>query len=316
MLFIPGSGRCLAGSRVLLMMALSAFGGGEQLVGSDDALWTSSSFCPAYFQPGHPPELRLFPLDGPALTVALPPALSPHSHVIAFSSDGRAVYTQKDPLNRSEGINKIEFQPARESVVPGTIGTGEVWCLESSQPPGTIVVNAWSWSQNTRGIFRIDPTATMQLLPLGSASVCGGEGGLLSPDGERAITRGRKQLRLVTLNTGTVSPIKGTSTDTQCTWSPDGRWIAGIRGGRIVLVNAAKPNRARHLGSAGDAPIVWSPDSKYLLLRKSSLSCALTLYGESLEIVEVTTGRRRMVKSSHCTIIAGTLGWLDRSLAQ
>jgi hypothetical protein len=75
-------------------------------------------------------------------------------------------------------------------------------------------------------------------------------------------------------------------------------------------------DRYKNLGSSGDGPLVWSPDSKYLLLRRSSLSCAASVYGESLEIVDVKAGKREIVKSSHCSITAGTIGWLDSGVVQ
>jgi WD40 repeat protein len=218
-----------------------------------------------------------------------------------------------NPLNRSAGIYKIEFKPSRFSVVPGSIGTGEVWCLAVSSVSGRITLSGKSWALDSTGVFEIDPAAaTSMVLAPGTASGCGGKGGFMSPDGKRAITNDAKQLRLVVLRTGASTAIKGTSADTQSVWSPDGRWIATVRGGRIGLIDADDPTRSRGLGRSGDGPLVWSPDSRYLLLRTSPLSCALTVYGESLEVVDVETGGRNEVKSSHCTITAGTLGWLDR----
>lgn len=137
----------------------------------------------------------------------------------------------------------------------------------------------------------------------------------MSPDGQRAIIKAGKHLNLVDVNSGEVRVLKETSTDTQSAWSPDGRWIAAVSNGRITLLDSHTAARSRKLGSAGDA-LVWSPDSRCLLLRKSSLSCALTLYGTSLEVVEVETGRREQIKSSRCTITAGRLGWMDRQFAQ
>lgn len=291
-------------------------------LGAADWFWqpaaADSSFCPAYFQPGNPPRLRLFPIDGSEETVSLPARLPVNTRAIAFSADGEALYAQTtNPLDRSAGIYKIEFQPARESVLPGSIGMGEVWCLAVSQSPGRITVAGWSWSQNSSGIFEIDPaSAAVRALPAGSASACGGGGGVMSPDGKRTVTPSGKQLGLVDIKTGAVTLIKGTNTDMQSAWSPDGRWIAGVRDGKIILIDADEPDQPRRLGSSGDGPLVWSPDSRYLLLRTAPLSCAVTLYGESLEVVEVETGRRKVIKSSHCTITAGTVGWLHSSLVQ
>ncbi len=280
------------------------------------SIGTESSFYPAYFQPGNPPRLRLFPPNGQTVTLNLPSELPTNARAIAFSLDGKVLYTQTDPLNRSASIYRITFQPTSESVLPGSEGIGELWCLVTS-PNGTIIVAGWSWTQNTAGIFRIDPhAATMQLLPVGSASSCGGVGGVLSPDGRKAIIKVGKHLGLVTLNTGATGAIKHTSADSPCMWSPNSRSIACIHAGRLILIDADDIDRYKNLGSSGDGPLVWSPDSKYLLLRRSSLSCAASVYGESLEIVDVEAGKREIVKSSRCLITAGTIGWLDSGIVQ
>lgn len=274
-----------------------------------------SSFCPAAFEPVNPARLRLFPIEGPVETVALPAELQVNTRAIAFSADGEALYVQTtNPLDHSGGIDKVEFKPTRQSVIPGSIGMGELWCLVAWQSSGRITVGGWSWSLNAGGIFEIDPASSaVRLLPRGSASACGGGGGVMSPDGRRAVTHNGKQLAFVAISTGAVTHIKGTERDMQSAWSPDGRWIAAIHNGRISLIDADDPDHLKNLGSAGDGPVAWSPDSRYLLLRKA---CAFTLYGARLEVVDVETGRRKPVKSSNCTITAGTVGWLDSSLAQ
>src|SRR5271170_1051053 len=95
-------------------------------------------------------------------------------------------------------------------------------------------------------------------------------------------------------------------------WSPDGKRIAAAVGerGRIVIIDAADPTRRRKLGKE-DGPLVWSPDSRYLLQLRSQFSCIPTVFGESLEIIDTFTGERSLVKSSHCQIIRGATAWLD-----
>jgi hypothetical protein len=138
----------------------------------------------------------------------------------------------------------------------------------------------------------------------------------MSPDGERAVVSVGKQLGVEVVETGAISVIKGASTGAQNSWSPDSRWVAILRDGSATLVDAIDVTRRRRLGSMGHGPLIWSPDSKYLLLRKSGFSCGFGNEGESLEVVDVETAERREVKSSHCDVMAGTLGWLDRSLVQ
>jgi WD40 repeat protein len=275
-----------------------------------------SWYYPAYFQPGNPPQVKVFPLQGVAITVALPGGLSANIRALAFSSEGDAVYAQTtDPLDRTAGIYKIEFQPTRYAVVPGSVGMGEAWCLAVSKPSGTVIVAGWSWSKGAGGVFEIDPHAGTNLrLSSGVASGCGG-GGVLSPDSKRAVTKAGNRLGLLTLKTGVISAINGTSADMQVTWSPNGQWIAGAYGGTITLIDADGATRSRRLGRSGNGPMVWSPDSRYLLLKTSPLSCAFTPYGASLEVLDIRTGRRREVRSSHCAVTAGTIGWLNQGSA-
>jgi hypothetical protein len=99
-------------------------------------------------------------------------------------------------------------------------------------------------------------------------------------------------------------------------WSPDGKWLAAVSGGKVILIDAMNPSHHRSLGAAGDAGLVWSPDSKYLLLQRSQLSCGLLSMSESLEALEVGTGKRTMIKSSHCEVYAGWHGWVDPAAVQ
>jgi hypothetical protein len=276
-----------------------------------------SRFCPAYYETNHPSRLRLFPLDGPELSVALPEGLPMNAGGITFSADGEALYAQGAGYAQEAGIFKVEFRPAREGVIPGSVGMGDAWCVAVSPLSGKIIVASYPWDPITQGIYEVDPViATRRAMPAGTASVCGGGGGVMSPDGRLAIVKDGKQFALVALKTGTVSPIKGTSAGMQFAWSPDGRWIAGVRSGRVTLIDADDTTRQKGLGRSGDGAVIWSPDSGYLLLRSSSLSCGFGNEGESLTVIDVKTGVRKEVKSSHCTVAAGTLGWLDRNLAQ
>jgi Tol biopolymer transport system component len=97
---------------------------------------------------------------------------------------------------------------------------------------------------------------------------------------------------------------------TWAAWSPDGRWIAAILNyRRIVLIDATDMSRTRRdLGPTQDNQARWSPDSKYLLLVKGELRCGGEL--SSLEVIDVMTGKRSLIKSSHCQIVATSVGWM------
>ena len=301
---------------VLAVTVVSVSGWGLQTVKTD-----SSSFCAAYFQPTYGrdsrPLLILFPTVGPAADVALPVGLPTDFRVIAFSSDGKAVYGQRtDPLDPSEGITKIEFKPTRQSIVPGSVGLGTIWYLTESRQSGKIFVTGWSKHRGTGecGAFEIDPGAgTLRALRVGIHPACGGANGPVSPDGRRVISEGGK-LSVLDLETGAVQALKGTNANTrsnQGTWSPDGRWIAAVHDGRIALIDGADTSRRTNLGASGNGLVQWSPDSKYLLLSKSELRCAPALYSQSLEVVDVETRKRSVIKNSHCRISVPVVGWVD-----
>src|ERR1700683_942354 len=266
----------------------------------------SPSFVPAYVQGAMKPyQLVLFPFDGPEIIVPLPAELPTGMRVIGFGSDGKAIYGQKaDPLNRSIGIYKIEFHPARAGVVPGSAGMGEVLCLTESSSSGRIIV--FSRSLNG-GVFEIDPDAgTSRPMPAGSAPGCQGISSpeILSPDGNPVIRRHGKQLDLIDMKTGESRVIKGVSADAICIWSPNGQRIECSRDNEeVAVIDVGDPFRRKTFrGGLGE----WSPDSKYLLRVKSQLSCLPTLYGESLDVLEVETGKRTAVRSSHCRISGGS----------
>jgi hypothetical protein len=108
------------------------------------------------------------------------------------------------------------------------------------------------------------------------------------------------------LRTGSSSPI-GPGTK-WAAWSPDGRWISAVQGKIGVLMDATDPSRRRRLTRA-DGPMIWSPDSKQVLLEKSQISCWASLYGVSLEAVDIKSGKRVLIRSSHCNVLLGSGGF-------
>jgi hypothetical protein len=298
------------------------------------ALWISSpelpnvraaskyTFSAAYVHPeNRRPVLSLFPIEGPALTVPLPAGLPESLTLNAFGPDGKAIYVQKADRS-SDGIIKVEFKPARQSVVPGTVGLGTIWNLTVSQPSGRIYVSGLSKTRGQCGTFEIDPDAgAFRILLVGAYPDCGGGGGAISPDGKRVLSYRDTELSVIDLETGTVEAIKGIAgraTQRHVTWprtaswSPDGRWISTVfDNGGIVLIETTDTSKRRNLGSSGGAPIIWSPDSRYLLLSRSESRCDQYVYFTSLESLDVETGRRRAIQSSRCEVGPGWVGWVD-----
>lgn len=163
------------------------------------------------------------------------------------------------------------------------------------------------------GDFEIDPGAgTLRPLRIGRYPDCGGP---ISPDGTRELHWERDQLSILDLQSGAMTLLE--RGPARAVWSPDGKRIAAVVGGtnRIVVIDAAEPARKKNLGE-GDDPLVWSPDSRYLLHIRSQFVCIPNLYGASLEIIDTVTGKRSLVKSSHCQIIRKAIAWLDDNAVQ
>lgn len=304
---------------LIAVSAITGLGCQAQSVGA-----ASASYYPAYFEhiPTKLPRLILFPIAGPEVSVPLPKDLPGDFRFIAFGSDGTAIYGQTNDSKSRDGITKIEFKPVRQVIIPGSVGLSTIWNLAVLKPMGRIFVFGWSKTVGTGecGTFEIDPgSGTLNILRVGILPDCGGGGGPISPDGKRILRSPRSRgnyLGMLDLATGLVQPIGiGMS---GATWSPDGRWIAAIQGpsgaSSVVLIDATNTSQRRNLGRTDDSQAQWSPDSRYLLIARQGLQCGPDLW--SLEMIDVETGKRSEVKSSHCKIFENGTGWLDPKVVQ
>lgn len=292
-------------------------------IGAESAATDAPSWAAAYIQPGlEKPVITLFPIAAAKLRVPLPEGMR-NLGFCTFGLDGKTIYVQNHP---AEAIIKLEFHPLREAVIPGTSGFASIWSLAIVERSGHIVISGIAAGQC--GTFEIDPKAgTRRALLAGAYPLCGGGGGEVSPDGQRAVRHVMGNLRLTDLGTGTSRVVKGfgssTTTDDvtwlhSMAWSPDGRWISVVdQDRRIFLIDSDDIERRRHLASSsGGVSVTWSPDSRYLLVPKSGFRCALYLYFVSLDAVDVQTGRRTKIRSSRCEVSSGWVGWIDPSIAQ
>jgi WD40 repeat protein len=261
------------------------------------------SYLPVDFRP---PQFLVFSAIGPLITVDAPAGLTPSFRPVG-SSDGTAIYGEDPP---APGLIKVEFRPSRKSVVSGSEGLSRIFNLTLSRPPGNLFVSAQRKidGEPQCGDFEIDPSlGTLRPLRIGRYPDCGGS---VSPEGTRELHSTGERLSILDLRSGATIPLaRGPAS---AVWSPDGKWIAAAIGeeGRIMIIDAADPTRRRKLGKE-DGPLVWSPDSRYLLQLRSQFSCTPTVFGESLEIIDTFTGERSLVRSSHCQIIRGSIAWLD-----
>jgi hypothetical protein len=211
------------------------------------------------------------------------------------------------------GLIKIQFRPTRQSIVPGSAELRNIFNLTLSRPPGKLYVSAQRTvdGEHQCGDFEIDPGAgTARPLRIGKYPDCGGS---VSPDGTRELHCAPDQFSILNIKSGASIPLA--QGPASAVWSPDGRWIAATVGqpGRVTIFDAADPIRKKIFGKA-DGPLVWSPDSKYLLHIRSQFSCIPTVFGASLEIIDAFTGRRSLVKNSHCQIVRKAIAWVDNSI--
>ncbi len=274
------------------------------------------SLCPAIVHQGDDglPVITLYPLVGPNVTVPLPGGIKGDITVVAFGTDGKSIYVQRP----GEGVWKIEFKPVRRTLLGGTTGLN-AWSLTVSRSSDKVFVSGFS-ARVGCGDFEIDPDATVRTLVAGPAFGCGGAGGVVSPDGKNALGQMGTELSVVDLQSGAARAIKGLKIGSgpsgviwpgATSWSPDGRWItATTDSNKTILIDAANTSRRRTV-AAGNAGVIWSPDSKYLLYSRGQFTCAQFLYFESLEILNVETGKRIVIKSSQCNVIDGFTGWVD-----
>jgi WD40 repeat protein len=272
-------------------------------------------FCAAYLPLGRDGTaataiLSLFPATGVEARIALAADLPENLRVLAFSRDGRRILAQiANPLSR-EGIREIGLRPATDRIIPGSQGLGEVWHVTESNSSKKLFVSGWSkrTGRGECGAFEIDPvTAGFLELRKGSYPDCGGANGSVSPDGQRFLGYSGTRMTVADLKSGSVRVVDGKAS--HGAWSPNGRWLAAARQGKVVLYDTETLRLQRSLGPAGNGELVWSPDSNYILLARPKTLC--WLYFQSLEVLNVNSGKRAALKSSNCRVLVGGFGWVS-----
>jgi hypothetical protein len=196
--------------------------------------------------------------------------------------------------------------------VGGSLGFASVWYLADS-PQSTKAFGSGAFGGHC-GAFEIDSSSgSFRELRTGAYSQCRGLGealaGPVSPDGRRMLSHQGNELKVLNLESDVAYSL-GTGL-TQGRWSPDGWRTAAWGAGRIVVIDADNASHRKDLGKCCDGLAAWSPDSKYLLITKSEFRCSLSLFFDSLQVLDVDTGKRTVIKSSRCST-GGWVGWIDR----
>jgi len=274
------------------------------------------------------PEFALFPIRGPRLIVPLPESLRNRT-ISVFGAEGKAVCALT-----ARGIIKVEFNPLRQEIIPGSSEVSSIWSLTVVRESGHVFVSGLA-ARGGCGTFEIDPRAgTVRTILAGPLPHCGGGGGAVSPDGKRIAKYKDGKLELADVKGGAVRVIGGFGESMtgggpgpghldwadinwmyRAGWSPDGRWISlATRGDRIVLIDSGSLERRRNLGpSVGQVSMAWSPDAKYLLAAQPDS----LFFNGSLVAVDVETGRRFKIKGTHHNLTGrGPIGWMDPSIAR
>jgi hypothetical protein len=291
------------------------------LAGSLDG---QTAFCPAnYTALGQKRELRVFPTDGPATAIKIPFSLA----TVKFAGDGRSLYASlASALEHNLGLVRIDFNPVRSTPLTGTRGFG-IRDFAVSQDNRKIVVSGSHREEGKTkcGLFEIQLSGEARHVLAADCDYRWSWTDLtLSPESTRAIasfgnthTDHNYRLDLIDLVRGTTTSLGDLD---RATWSPDGKWVAAIEWSRkrLILLDANDPSRRRDLGSTVSA--TWSPDSRYLLLWKwHLLRCGIGIDIEppaSLEVLEVASGKRSLVRSSQCQLVTGPIGWVARNISE
>lgn len=273
----------------------------------------SDPFAVAYVHPADAgTALTLFPIVGKEVTVPAPPGLSNIGRAVS-SPDGKTIY-----VLGSGGVWRNDLVQHRQSIVRGTSGFSAVWHFTMSGDRIFVsgILNIEGRVECGTYVIAPDSESPLKLLA-GAFPDCGGGGGEVSPDGRTVLSHAGGDFALVDLESGKPQIVRGlrelkrddVTWKGQAAWSPDGQWIAAFRDGSVVLVDV-KTSRLRKIGRASGL-IGWSPDSRKLLVSKSQISCLAYLYFESLAVIDLETGKENIIKSSHCNIVGGWVGWVD-----
>jgi hypothetical protein len=279
-----------------------------------------------YLHDDHSDVLKIFPPKGPLVTVSLPFFLVGPAR---FGSDGRSMYgivaDRKSTVRPNHaGISKIEFDPIRATLMPGTSEFAiKSFAISSRQDKLVISGRVQSSGARRCGVFAVDiPAGNVKQILIGE---CRDEWSWdylsLSPNGDRAVASHDRHLELIDLVQGTTRSL-GSEFDVG-SWSPDGKWIAVRESGnrdRLFLIDAANLSRRHSLGAAVVIMPEWSPDSRYLLLWKGYIfRCGFYLDVDApatLETLDIQTGKRSTIKSSRCQITNGETGWVSSEIAR
>jgi WD40 repeat protein len=261
------------------------------------------------------PKLHVFPVDGPSFTLVLPFQLGK----VAASPDGKFLYGQRffDPTGANTGLYKIEFGPTRATRLAGSDGLTSVYGIAASSTK--IVVSAGYLTDagfvSRCGLYELMLSSgdVHQIISNSDCQYASSWSRIsLSPDSRRIVAVRKHRLELIDTETKAVQSLGDGYYE--AAWSPDGRWIAalGDNGDHTVLIDATTFDRRRTLPPS---EVIWSPDSRSLLASRLHWRC-LSQYVGTLELIDITSGKTSIIRSSTCQISMLVFGWINVAARQ
>jgi WD40 repeat protein len=237
--------------------------------------------------------------------------LNPDGWPYQFGPTGRSLYGTV----RENCLYKLQLESNRGATVACPAGVYfSVWSGDvalSAREDKALIFGAEREGQNRKcGVFEIP-------LPNGAPKLVTGADCNERPDRRSfscapecafATIIQHSELRILDVSSGTFRSL-GVGF-LAAAWSPDGKWIAALEGGRrpvTVLFDGATYERRKVLP---ESEAQWSLDSRYLL---RIVGCRGGEDGTA-EVLSIDTGKARPIPSSRCQIYNTGTGWVDNSI--
>jgi hypothetical protein len=276
-----------------------------------------NEYLPALCRPGpfgnSSFQLVVFPPGSTEVVLEVPIKL----WVFAYAPSGTALYEWLKGESRS-CLYKVEFNPVHIAPAACPPGLDVVFSFAISSKEDRILISgAMKGESGLRcGVFEVHVADGTTSEILGTTD-CGSYRDRMrwaslspSPSMDRAVAISGNQLELIDVDKGTIRAIGDGFV--KASWSPDGKWVAALkkRGG-TVLLDASYLKKVRALA---ESEVEWSPDSRYLLRSRECFSPIASNGVGTLEALDVNTGKRIAIESSHCKVDFAGLGWVRRSI--
>jgi len=256
-------------------------------------------------------SLSLFPATGTQeVQVQLPAALGGYR----LTSNGTLIYTTSFRLDlRSMKIEEVPGLSSYRAFASMSVSTGQQNLIVAGKrlDGGGLACGIFLQNLQDGGVRQVVGTNNCDdVMSFSDIS--------LSPDGKFAVAIHGHSLEVIDLVRGTVNKL-GSGYD-KAGWSPDGRWIAAAKASllraRMVLFDGRSFAEQKTLASSVVLGILWSPDSRFLLGRRSTSDCGEDQY--TYESFDVETAQASLIESSRCKVDwrDNDVGWVEKTIGR